>query len=149
MRWKANVTVAAVIEKDGKFLMIEEQADDARVINQPAGHLEEHESLMEAVIREVREETAWDFEASHIVGVYLFPSSKNGITYLRICYAGSALKHYPEQKLDEGIIQALWMSQGEIASRSGELRSPLVMQCIDDYLSGKSYPLELIQHFRG
>ena len=143
-----DLTVSAVVESHGKFLMIEEQADDALVINQPAGHLEEHESLMEAVKREVREETAWDFEASHIVGVYLYPSSNNGITYLRICYAGSAVNHHPQQALDEGIIRALWLDRDELESCHDKLRSPLVMQCIDDYLSGKHYPLELISHFQ-
>ncbi len=148
MRWKANVTVAAVIENKGKFLLIEEEADDATcVINQPAGHLEENESLLDAVKREVLEETAWEFAADYLVGIYLYPSPNNGITYLRVCYAGKAIQHFPQRQLDEGIIQALWLSPEEIEQRKNELRSPLVSQCVDDYLAGKSYPLELIHHF--
>ena len=149
MRWKANVTVAAVIEKEGKFLMIEEQADGAAcVINQPAGHLEENESLLHAAAREVLEETAWEFDAEYLLGVYLYPSPDNGITYLRVCYAGRATQHHPERELDEGIIQALWLSPEEIEERKNELRSPLVRQCVDDYLAGKRYPLEIIHHFK-
>ncbi|NKB38652.1 MAG: NUDIX domain-containing protein [Gammaproteobacteria bacterium] len=148
MRWKANVTVAAVIEKEGKFLMIEEQASDGiSVINQPAGHLEENESLLNAVKREVLEETAWSFEADYVIGIYLYPSPDNGITYLRVCYSGRAIHHFPERQLDDGIIQAMWLSPGEIEKRKKELRSPLVGQCLYDYLADKRYPLELIHHF--
>jgi NADH pyrophosphatase NudC (nudix superfamily) len=147
MRWKPSVTVAAVIEKDQRFLMIEENADDKIVINQPAGHLEQGESILSAVKREVREETAWQFEPVNIVGLYLYPSTNNNVTYLRICFAGRGVNHDPEQELDQGIISANWMTREELERQSEKLRSPLVMHCIDDYLSGKNYPLELLRHY--
>ena len=147
MRWKANVTVAAVIEKDGRFLMIEESIDGQKVINQPAGHLERNESLLNAVNREVLEETAWEFEPEKIVGIYLYPGPNTEITFLRICFSGSSFQHYPDQKLDEGIIQALWMSIKELDQRKENLRSPLVTNCIDDYLKGQEYSLDLLHHY--
>jgi len=147
MRWKANVTVAAVIEKDGRFLMIEEESNGVIVINQPAGHLEKDETIIEAVIREVQEETAWGFEPANIVGIYLYPSSNNDITYLRICFSGQCMNHRPEQKLDKGIIQAMWLSKEEIEAKAAKLRSPLVLHCIEDYLAGKRYSLELLRHY--
>jgi 8-oxo-dGTP pyrophosphatase MutT (NUDIX family) len=147
MRWKANVTVAAVIEKDGRFLMIEESIDGQKVINQPAGHLERNESLLSAVKREVLEETAWEFEPEKIVGIYLYPGPNTEITFLRICFSGSSFQHYPDQKLDEGIIQVLWMSRKELEQRKENLRSPLVANCIDDYLKGQKYSLDLLHHY--
>ena len=147
MRWKANVTVAAVIEKDGRFLMIEESIDGQKVLNQPAGHLERNESLLNAVKREVLEETAWDFEPEKIVGIYLYPGPNTEITFLRICFSGSSFQHYPDQKLDEGIIQVLWMSRKELDQRKENLRSPLVTNCIDDYLKGQKYSLDLLHHY--
>jgi ADP-ribose pyrophosphatase YjhB (NUDIX family) len=147
MRWKANVTVAAVIEKDGQFLMVEEDADEHIVINQPAGHLEKDETLLTAVKREVLEETAWEFEPAYIIGIYLYPSPHNDVTYLRICFSGRCLNHHPQKKLDQGIIQALWMTREELETQTARLRSPLVLRCIDDYLSGTQYPLELLNHY--
>jgi ADP-ribose pyrophosphatase YjhB (NUDIX family) len=147
MRWKANVTVAAVIEKDNQFLMIEEESDGEIVINQPAGHLEKDETIIAAVKREVLEETAWEFVPANIIGVYLYPSENNDLTYLRICFSGQCINHKPEQKLDDGIIQAMWLTREELETRLGHLRSPLVMHCINDYLAGKKYPLELLQHY--
>ena len=146
MRWKANVTVAAVIEKDQNFLMIEEDADGQFVINQPAGHLEKDETLFTAVKREVLEETAWEFEPEKVIGVYLYPSPDNDITYLRICFSGQCIHHHPGQSLDDGIIQAMWMTRIELETQIHKLRSPLVLHCIDDYLAGKQYPLELLSH---
>lgn len=147
MRWKANVTVAAVIEQDGRFLMIEENADGETVINQPAGHLEKDESLLAAVKREVLEETAWEFAPHAIVGIYLYPSRTNDLTYLRVCFSGEGLRHHAQQPLDAGIIQARWMSRDELqANRSARLRSPLVLRCIDDYLAGNRYPLDMLSY---
>jgi 8-oxo-dGTP pyrophosphatase MutT (NUDIX family) len=147
MRWKANVTVAAVIEKDGRFLMIEEESNGVIVINQPAGHLEKDETIIEAVIREVQEETAWAFEPTNIVGVYLYPSSNNDITYLRICFSGRCISHDAKQQLDDGIVQALWMTPQELETKKNELRSPLVMHCLNDYLAGNAYPLDILHHY--
>jgi len=147
MRWKPNVTVAAVIERNQKFLLVEENADDHIVFNQPAGHLEKDETLVEAVKREVQEETAWEFIPKSIVGVYLYPNQHSDITYLRLCFSGTCEKYHPDQILDEGIIQAVWFSQEEIKQNMDRMRSPMVPKCINDYLSGKSYPLELLNHF--
>ena len=147
MRWKPNVTVAAVIEVDERFLMIEEQTEAGVVINQPAGHLEKDESLLDAVKREVLEETAWEFEPESIVGIYLYPSSHNDITYLRMCFTGTCLQHHPEQALDEGIIAAHWMTLEELNQRTEALRSPLVSQCIEDYRAGKRYSLDILAQY--
>ena len=147
MRWKPNVTVAAIVERDQKFLLVEENADDHVVFNQPAGHLEKDETLIEAVIREVREETAWEFIPQSIVGIYMYPNQHSNITYLRLCFSGTCEKYHPEQALDNGIIQAVWFSQEEIKQNMEKMRSRMVPQCINDYLSGKSYPLELLSQY--
>lgn len=147
MRWKPNVTVAAIVEREQKFLLVEENADNHMVFNQPAGHLEKGESLIDAVKREVKEETARDFIPQAIVGIYLYPNQHTDITYLRVCFSGTCENHHPEQALDNGILQAAWFSQEEIKQHTDRMRSPMVAQCINDYLSGKSYPLELLNHF--
>lgn len=147
MRWKPNVTVAAITQQDGRFLVVEEHANGKIVFNQPAGHLENDETLLDAVKREVLEETAWEFRPESIVGLYLYPNSHSDITYLRICFAGTCLKHHPDKELDEGILRAAWMTRDELETINGRLRSPMVLQCIDDYLSGKQYPLDMLNHF--
>ena len=147
MRWKPNVTVAAIVERDQKFLLVEENADNHIVFNQPAGHLERGESLIEAVKREVLEETAWEFIPQAIVGFYMYPDQHSDITYLRLCFSGTCENHHPEQALDDGIIQAVWLNREEIKENEDKMRSPMVTQCIDDYLSGKKYPLDLINSY--
>jgi len=143
MPWAPHITVAAIAERDGRFLMVEEEADGSVVFNQPAGHLEPGETLTQAVVREVREETAWDFEPECLLGVYLYPTA--GVSYLRFCFAGRCTAHHPGQALDQGILRAPWLSREEIAA-TGRLRSPLVLNCIDDYLAGRRYPVELVRH---
>ena len=147
MRWKPNVTVAAIVERDQKFLLVEENADNHIVFNQPAGHLEKDESLIGAVKREVLEETAWEFIPRAIVGFYMYPDQHSDITYLRLCFSGTCENHHPEQALDDGIIQAVWLNKEEIKENEDKMRSPMVTQCIDDYLSGKKYPLDLINSY--
>lgn len=147
MSWKPNVTVAAIIERDQKFLLVEENADNHVVFNQPAGHLEKDETLIEAVKREVREETAWEFIPQYIVGIYLSPKQHSDISYLRFCFSGRCDKYHPEQALDDGIIQTVWFNQKEIKQNMDRMRSPMVSQCINDYLSGKNYSLELLNRF--
>lgn len=142
--WKPNVVVAAVIERDGKFLLVEEDADGELVFNQPAGHLDEGESLLHAVVREVKEETAWDFDPTHLIGVYRWQRAPGAVTYLRFCFTGRALRHDSTRKLDTGIVRAEWFSRQEIAAMRSRLRSPLVEQCIDDYAAGLRYPLTLL-----
>ena len=144
MIWKPHTTVAAVIEKDGKFLIVEEESEGKVVYNQPAGHLDEDESLIQAVIRETLEETAWHFKPENIIGVYQYKSPGNGTTYIRFCFSGQCNQHEPDRKLDDGIVRAIWMSYEELVREKDKLRSPMVLHCIDDYLAGKQYPLELI-----
>ncbi len=146
MQWKPNTTVAAVIEVNNTFLMVEEETADGIRINQPAGHLENNETLVQAVIRETKEETAYDFIPESILGIYQWKNESKGITYLRYAFIGKTISHNPSLKLDHGIIRAVWMSLDEIRSKSGIHRSPQVMNCIDDYLAGKLYPLELISY---
>ena len=147
MIWKPNVTVAAIIEQDGKFLLIEEQTSQGLQLNQPAGHLEANESLLHAVTREALEESAYDFEPQHLVGIYRWHAQRSDTTYLRFAYSGRILAHHAGQALDEGIVRALWMTPDEIRDSVHRHRSPLILRCVEDYLAGKRYPLELIIHY--
>jgi 8-oxo-dGTP pyrophosphatase MutT (NUDIX family) len=145
--WKPSVTVAAVIERDGHFLLIEEETSDGVRLNQPAGHLDPHESLEQAVVREVREETAYDFTPTALVGMYMsrYCSKRRGtdVTYLRFTFCGTPGRQYDEP-LDHGIIRTLWMTRDEIAATEERHRSPIVLRCVDDYLAGKRVPLDLM-----
>ena len=145
-QWKPNVTVAAIIEREGKFMMIEEFSHGRLVYNQPAGHLEKGESLFQAVEREVREETAWGFKPEAAVGLYMHPSPSSGVTYLRICFTGSCFDHLPDQPLDEGIHKVHWMSIEDIRQNVDMLRSPMVLRCLNDYLAGNRFPLDYFKH---
>lgn len=147
MIWKPNVTVAAIVEQDGRFLLVEEHTSHGIRFNQPAGHLEANESLLAAVAREALEETAYEFEPQHLVGVYRWPAPQSDITYLRFAFAGRTLAHHPRRALDEGIIRAVWMTPQEISASQPQHRSPLVLRCVEDYLSGKRYPLDLLVHY--
>lgn len=147
MQWKPNVTVAAIIEDNSRFLLVEEDADDHIVFNQPAGHLEKNESLVSAIRREVLEETGWVFEPRSLVGVYLYPNPRIDIVYLRFCFAGTGVRHDPSLSLDQGIIRTVWMSKAEIEGNRENMRSSMVLTCINDYLAGKRYPLELLNHY--
>tara|TARA_R110001599_G_scaffold100484_3_gene257418 strand:+ start:8274 stop:8732 length:459 start_codon:yes stop_codon:yes gene_type:complete len=144
MRFIPHVTVATVIEKHGRFLMVEEHRDGRLVLNQPAGHLEEDESLINAARREVLEETRCSAEITGVVGIYLFKAA-NGTYYQRSCFAGQFLQEHPEMELDEGIVRALWMTLDEILARSADLRSPLVLDCIVDYLTKPHHSLDLFR----
>lgn len=147
MIWKPHVTVAAVIEQDGKFLLVEEHTSQGLKFNQPAGHLEANESLLNAVVREAREESAYDFEPQYLVGIYRWHADASDTTYLRFAYSGRILAHHAGQALDEGIVRAVWMSVEEIRATAPRHRSPLILQCVEDFLAGKKYPLELITHY--
>ena len=147
MQWKPNVTVAAIIENNGRFLLVEEDADNHIVFNQPAGHLEKNESLVSAIRREVLEETGWEFEPRSLVGIYLYPNPRIDIVYLRFCFAGEGVRHDPSQPLDKGIVRTVWMSKTEIEANQEKMRSRLVLTCTNDYLAGKRYPLELLNHY--
>jgi 8-oxo-dGTP pyrophosphatase MutT (NUDIX family) len=146
MIWKPNVTVAAVIEQEGKFLLVEEQTGRGLQFNQPAGHWEPGETLPDGVAREVLEETAYEFRPQQILGVYSWHSTISDTTYLRFAFAGRILSHHPERALDKGIVRAVWMTPDEIRATQARHRSPLILRCIEDYLAGKRYPMELIAH---
>lgn len=143
-QWKPEVTVAAIVERAGRFLMVEERVSGGLVFNQPAGHLEDRETLIEAAIRETREETAWRFAPESLVGTYLWRSPDNGRTFLRFAFCGSVDDHRPQQALDTGIVRALWMTHEQLRAQPHRLRSPLVLRCIDDYLQGRRLPLESV-----
>jgi len=144
MIWKPHVTVAALLEQDGRFLLVQELIAGKSVYNQPAGHLDDDESLIEAVIRETREESGWLFEPDRITGIYRWRQPENQQTYLRVAFAGRGLAHDPDCQLDVGIERTLWLTADEIRQRADRLRSPLVMRSIDDYLAGADYPLALL-----
>ena len=155
-RWKPNVTVAAVIARtlDGvqKFLLVEEQTRDGLKINNPAGHLDPGESPLDACIRETLEETAFHFKPTAIVGVYLSRFERTGsareepldITYLRFAFCGELGEHVAGQALDEGIVRTVWLGIEELRASVDAHRSPLLLRCVEDYIAGKRYPLELI-----
>ena len=145
-QWKPNVTVAAITEIDGRFLIVEEEANDRIVFNQPAGHLEKDETLVDAVQREVMEETGWEFQPESVVGLYLYPHPHVDITYLRVCFAGTCLNHNPERVLDDGILRVVWLSREELYNNKDKLRCNMVLQCVDDFLSGKKYSLDILNH---
>lgn len=147
MIWKPNVTVAAVIERDGRFLLVEEETSGGIRFNQPAGHLDERESLVDAVVRETLEETAHRFVPRYLVGIYQWRRPAGDVTYLRFAFAGEVTDHDPQQALDAGIVRALWLSPAELASQRERHRSPLVARCVADYLAGAHFPLELITHY--
>ncbi|CDG81026.1 NUDIX hydrolase [Janthinobacterium agaricidamnosum] len=145
--WKPSVTVAAIIERDGLFLLIEEETSEGVRLNQPAGHLDPFESLEQAVIRETLEETAHDFTPTALVGMYMsrYKSVRTGedVTYLRFTFCGEVgMRH--DRPLDQGIIRTLWMSRDDMAACQERHRSPLMLQCVDEYLAGKRAPLGLL-----
>ena len=145
MIWKPNVVVAAIIERDGRFLLVEEMADGALVLNQPAGHLDEGESLMDAVVRETLEETAWHFVPEALLGVYRWPHPTKGITFIRFAFIGQVTSHDAERPLDHAIVRALWLTPEEIRAERRRHRSPQVERCLNDYLAGQRYSLELLK----
>ena len=147
MIWKPNVTVAAVIEQQGKFLLVEEQTSHGLLFNQPAGHLEPEESLVAAVAREALEESAYQFEPQYLIGIYRWHSASSDTTYLRFAFGGRVVGHYPERALDHGIVRAVWVTTDELRASLERHRSPLVLRCIEDYIAGKRYPLEALVHY--
>ncbi|WP_263141988.1 NUDIX hydrolase [Pseudomonas sp. RIT-PI-AD] len=145
MRFTPHVTVATVVEDQGRFLLVEEYADGRAVFNQPAGHLEADESLIQAAIRETLEETGWEVELTAVTGIYLYTSPGNGVTYQRVCFAGKPVRHLADSPLDEGIIGPHWLTREELAAQPERWRSRLVLRCVDDYLAGERFPLDLIR----
>jgi hypothetical protein len=134
MVWKPNVTVAAVVERDGKFLLVEEETAQGIRFNQPAGHLEAHESLTH-------------FTPTQLIGIYRWHAPESDATYIRFAYTGTITGHEAGRKLDTGILRAVWLSPDEIRESESRHRSPLILRCMEDYLTGRRYPLELITHY--
>jgi len=145
MIWTPRTTVAAIIEQDQQFLMVEEVIDGIMKINQPAGHLESDESLIEAVIRETQEETAWQFQPTALTGIYRWIAPNNE-TYMRYCFTGKLIEHNNNQPLDDDIHQTIWLSHEQISARQNDCRSPLILDCLNDYLAGHRYPLTLLHN---
>ena len=143
-RWKPNVTVAAVIEREGRYLLVEEASPRGPVLNNPAGHLERGETLVEGVVREVLEETACSFSPTHLVGVYLAPSAAGDVIYLRFAFTGVVSEPEPGWVLDSGILRALWLTPAEIDAERHRHRSPLLARGIADHRAGKRFPLDVI-----
>jgi 8-oxo-dGTP pyrophosphatase MutT (NUDIX family) len=143
---RPRVTVAAIVPRDDRFLFVEERDTQGNlVINQPAGHLEVGESLLEAVIREAFEETAWRVEPRSLVGVYVWGKADRSVTYLRVAVAAEAVQQEQGQALDDGIERVLWLTREELLARQSQHRSPLVLQCVDDYLAGARHSLDVLR----
>jgi 8-oxo-dGTP pyrophosphatase MutT (NUDIX family) len=147
-RWKPSVTVAAIIERQGRYLLVEEQTPEGLRLNNPAGHLDPGESPLQGVVREALEETACVFTPDRLVGVYLArlrrPACSEDITYLRFAFGGTAGEPQPGRALDEPIVRTLWMTLDEVRDSRARHRSPLVWQCIDDFSAGRRFPLDLV-----
>lgn len=150
MSWEPHVTVAVVVEHDGRFLLVEEVADLARpVFNQPAGHVEQGETLAQAAVREALEETGWEVALTGFLGLYVYtPPHKPGMTYYRACFLAEPSRHHPQRPLDDGILRAVWLTPDEIAA-SDRLRSPLVLKCVQDAVSGRRLPLDVVHEHHG
>lgn len=143
-RWTPHVTVATVVVRDGRLLLVEEAIDGRQVLNQPAGHLEPDESLAAAAVRETLEETGWTVRLSAFIGTYQW-TAPDGTPFLRFAYAAEALSHDPARALDTGILRALWLTPAELKADPDRLRSPLVWQVVADYLAGQRHPLSLVK----
>ncbi len=148
-RWKPSVTVAAIIEREGRYLLVEEHTPEGLRLNNPAGHLDPGESPEQGVAREALEETAFGFQPTALVGIYLSrfqrASTREDVTYLRFAYCGTLGDFDPLRPLDTGIVRTLWMTPEEVRASADRHRSPLVQRCIEDHLAGQRFPLALVQ----
>ena len=147
MIWKPNVTVAAVLEQDGRFLLVEENTPDGVRFNQPAGHLEKGEALIDAAVREALEETAYHFKPTYLVGIYNWRHPTKDVTYLRFAFAGELRGWEADRPLDKGIVAARWLTLDEVRATQARHRSPLILRCVEDLVAGKRYPLDLLVHY--
>lgn len=148
MSWKPDITVAAVVARGPQFLIVEEQIQGQRVFNQPAGHVEANESFAQAVVRETLEETAWQFTPENVIGVYLWRKPGSMLDTLRVAFTGTLGDHDPARRLDRPVIASHWLSRDELSQLNGQLRSPLVLRCIDDFVAGKRLPLTALADLR-
>ncbi len=142
--WQPDVTVATIVVRDGRLLMVEERAQGRLVFNQPAGHLEPDETLLDAALRETREETGWDVQLTAFVGAYQWKAPETGRHYLRFAFAAEPVRHDPARTLDDGILQTHWFTPAELQQVRARHRSPLVWQVVEDYLGGRRYPLDML-----
>jgi len=145
-QWLPHVVVAAIVERDGRFLLVEEHTAEGLRLNQPAGHWERGETLLDAVRREALEETAHHVEPQALLGCYSTHYPRRDITYLRFAYVCSLTAFDAERKLDDGIVRAVWLTRDELATSPIPHRSPLVMRCVQDYLGGRRFPLDFVSH---
>jgi 8-oxo-dGTP pyrophosphatase MutT (NUDIX family) len=144
--WQPDVTVATIVVRDGALLMVEEDVQGRRVLNQPAGHLEPNESLIAAAIRETLEESGWDVMPTALVGLYQWKSPVDGRHFLRVALAADPVRHHPERSLDSGIVRALWLTPTQLQGEAERHRSPLVWRAVTDYLAGSRHPLSVLSH---
>lgn len=146
MSWCPDLTVAAMVQRDDRFLVVEERIRGKILFNQPAGHVEDRESILDAVVRETFEETAWHFIPKQVLGLYLWRNEGSGHTTLRVAICGEVTTRDPVPRLDRGIIDAHWLRRDELMAQPARLRSPLVLRCIDDYLAGIRHDLSVLSH---
>jgi len=146
--WRPSVTVAAVIERGGRFLLVEERIEGRLVLNQPAGHLDPGESLPAACKREVLEETAHRFEPTGLVGIYRWHYAAQDVTFLRFCFSGE-IKGVEDRALDKEIVALHWLTPAELRNRAAQHRSPLVQKCVDDFVAGRHFPLDVLSREYG
>ena len=142
----SHITVATVVERDGRFLFVEERVGGSLVLNQPAGHWEDGETLFEAAVRETIEETAWEVELVSLLGVYEFRPADLDYGFLRFAFSARPLRHHAGRALDTGIERAVWLTRDELAAEASRHRSPMVLRCVDDARAGRGSPLNLITH---
>lgn len=147
MIWTPHVTVAVVVAVEDRFLVVEEETDEGIRINQPAGHFEANESLVEAAVRETLEETACHVVPEHLIGIYRWPRPGTDVVYLRFAFAARFISHEAGLDLDHGILRALWLTRPELLAEAPRHRNGLVMRCVDDHLAGRHYPLDLLAHY--
>lgn len=140
-----EITVAAISERDGRFLFIEERSSGRLVLTQPAGHLEPDESLAQAVIRETLEESCYPFEPQAVGGIYIWRHPRSGATIVRVNFIGEVGEPHTHRQLDEGILRVMWLDPTQILAQRHRLRNPLVLRGLEDYLAGKRYPLDVLQ----
>lgn len=146
MTRRTHVVAAAIVEREGRFLVVEERIDGELKLNQPAGHWEEGETLVDAVKREALEESGWEVEPVALLGAYDFKPDHLDYGFLRFAFVCEPRRHHQTRKLDDGIERAIWLTREELARRGREHRSPALLACIDDYLAGRRFPLELVRH---
>lgn len=144
MTWRPDLTVAAIVQRDDRFLIVEERIRNRLVLNQPAGHVEDGESILAAVVRETLEETAWHFEPAHLLGLYQWRSAESGRSFLRIAISGDAIRHEPQRVLDQPVVAAHWLTREQLMAQPSRLRSPMVLACIDDHLAGRRHDLSAL-----